>query len=154
LASGKTTLARQLAETIPAVLICEDEWLSTISDGEIKSLEEYLKYSARLRKILTSHIRHLLNLGVSVVLDFPSNRPQDRQWVRSMFESANADHVLHVLLASDLECKKRLKQRNENKPEGLYWATVTEGEFEAITKYFVPPTEEEGFRIVIHDQEK
>jgi Flp pilus assembly CpaF family ATPase len=30
--AGRTTLARQIARTTPAVLICEDEWICRLAD--------------------------------------------------------------------------------------------------------------------------
>ena len=36
--------------------------------------------------------------------DFAGNTPNDRAWVRSIFESADADHVLHYIL---MNCAKR-----------------------------------------------
>ena len=31
--AGKTTLAREIARTAPALLICEDEWMATLADS-------------------------------------------------------------------------------------------------------------------------
>ena len=72
----------------------------------------------------------------------------DRAWVRAIFESAGADHALHVIAASDALCKMRLRRRNETKPEGLYYGYVGEELFDEVTKYFVPPSDEEGFEII------
>lgn len=154
LASGKTTLARQIARDIPAVLIIEDEWLSKLSSEMISTFQDYLKYSARFREVLGPHIKNLLHYGVSVVFDFAGNTPRDRQWVRSLVESTGANHVLHYVVASDAVCLAQLKHRNETKPEGRYWATTTPTEFKEVTKYFVPPAEEEGFNVVRHEARK
>lgn len=147
LASGKTTLARLIAEREPAVLICEDVWLSKLSDG-ISSLDDYVKWSRRCRSVMGPLIVEILKAGTSVVLDFGGNTPRERSWVRSLFEAANAEHTLHYLDVPESVCLTRLKQRNELKPEGLYFATTSEEEFAAVTRYFQAPTEEEGFRVI------
>jgi predicted kinase len=90
-ASGKTTLARELAARHAAVLFGEDEWLTRL-DAE----------------------------SVPIVFDFAGNTPNDRAWVRSIFESANADHVLHYLVASDESCKTRLRLRNDQAGRTLF----------------------------------
>ena len=54
--------------------------------------------------------------------------------------------MLHVIVASDERCNVRLRRRNETKPEGLYYGNVTEAQFEAITRYFVPPSD------AVHEQ--
>ncbi|MDJ0735178.1 MAG: ATP-binding protein [Nostocaceae cyanobacterium] len=148
MASGKSTLARSLAKENNAVIISEDIWLSQLYSEEINNFQDYLKYSSRLKAILSQHIQHLLLQGVSIILDFPGNTPRQRNWFRSIFESVEANHLLHYVDASNELCKQQLKIRSKDKPEGS--AFTTEAEFEAITKYFQPPTPEEGFNIKIY----
>ena len=147
LASGKTTLARRIAAAEPAVLICEDVWLSRLSEG-IRSFDDYLKWSRRCREVMGPLIIDMLRMGTSVVLDFGGNTAGERKWVRSLFASAGADHVLHVLDVPEEVCLARLKARNETRPDGLYFATTSEQEFKAITRYFEPPVADEAFNIV------
>jgi predicted kinase len=146
LASGKTTLARRLAEQENAVFICEDVWLSKLSDG-ISSFEDYLKWSRRCRSVIGPLVVGMLRAGTSTVLDFAGNTTAERNWVRSLFEEAEANHVLHYLDVPEDECLARLKIRNETKPEGLYFATTSEEEFGAIGRWFQAPLPEEGFRM-------
>lgn len=72
----------------------------------------------RRRAALTPHATELLEIGTSVVFDFAGNTPEDRAWVRSIFESGGAGYMLHVIVASDELCMARLSQRNEIKPDG------------------------------------
>jgi len=146
LASGKTTLARRLADQEGAVLICEDLWLTKLNDG-ISSFEDYLKWSRRCRSVMGPLVIQMLEAGTSVVLDFAGNTPSERKWVRSLFETAQAKHVLHYLDVPEGECLARLKVRNQTKPEGLYFATTSEDDFFAIARWFQPPTTEEGFSV-------
>lgn len=145
MASGKSTLARSLTQENNAVLMSEDVWLSKLYPEEINNFNDYLKYSSRLKAILSQHIQHLLLQGTSIILDFPENTPSQRNWFRSIFESLEVNHLLHYVIASDELCKQQLKIRSQNKPEAS--AFTTEAEFEAITKYFQPPMPEEGFNI-------
>jgi predicted kinase len=150
IASGKTTLARNLAIQHSAAMLCEDEWLTLLS-MKIESFGDCLNHSRTLRRALAPHVIQLLKLGVSVVLDFPANAPKDREWIRSLFEGANAPHMLHFINAPDELCRSRLRTRNEAKPEGLYWGHVPEADFEAITRHLVPPAEAEGFRTIRYE---
>jgi predicted kinase len=149
-ASGKTTLARKLAAQHAAIIFCEDEWLTRL-EAEINSLADFSRHAKRLRAALAPLSVQLLELGVSLVFDFAGNTPKDRAWVRSIFESANADHALHYIVASDATCKARLRQRNETKPEGLYYGFVSEDLFDEVTSYFVPPAEQENFRVIPYE---
>ncbi|HVO13944.1 MAG TPA: ATP-binding protein [Alphaproteobacteria bacterium] len=151
-AAGKTTLARRLATEYRAALFIEDEWL-VLLEAEINSLADYVRHARRLRAALAPHVIRLLQLGVPVVFDFAANTPKDRAWVRSIFEAANADHMLHVIEASDAFCKERLRQRNEAKPDGVYYGEVSEATYDAVTRHIVPPSDDEGFGVTRYDAE-
>ena len=57
-------------------------------------------------------------------------------------------------VASDALCKLRLRRRNETKPECLYYGNVTEARFDEVTRYFVPPADQENFLITRYDAEQ
>jgi predicted kinase len=149
-ASGKTTLARELTARYAAVLFGEDEWL-TLLDADINSLADHQRHSKRLKAAFAPLVVQLLRLGTSVVFDFAGNTPRDRAWVRSLFESADADHVLHYIVASDQACKARLRLRNKTRPEGIYFGFVSEERFDEVTRYFVPPSDQENFHVVCYE---
>ncbi|MFO1081702.1 MAG: ATP-binding protein [Reyranellaceae bacterium] len=147
--AGKTTLARSLGASLPAVVLCEDEWVSTLG-FEIASFEDFVAASRRCRAVMRPLIADMLRLGLSVVLDFAGNTPGGRQWVRDLAQAAAAHCVLHVIEASDAQCLANIHRRNVEKPPGIYWGPVADEMFHAATAYFVPPTAEEGFEIVAH----
>jgi predicted kinase len=147
--AGKTTLARELGETVPAVVFCEDEWIETLG-FEIRSLEDFAGASAKCRDVIGPLAGELLRFGVSVVFDFAGNTVKGRQWVRGVFEAAGADHLLHLIEASDTDCLANIHKRNDEKPAGIYWGYVSDETFRAVTAHFAPPRPEEGFRIVLH----
>jgi predicted kinase len=148
--AGKTTLARRLANDLPAILLCEDEWLLHTADS-ITNLEQYLDSARRVRNMLAPHTIDLLRLGVSVVFDFGGNTAQDRRWVRSLFEGAGAEHALHYIVADDVTCRARVRERNETQPAGLFFGVVTDEQVQEVNRYFVPPTVEEGFKVIWYD---
>jgi predicted kinase len=95
------------------------------------------------------HLVALLRAGLSVVLDFPANTPQSRAWMRTLFQDAEVAHQLHYCEADDALCKARLRHRNE---AGTHEFTVSDDDFDLFTRYFVPPSVEEGFTVVRHPQ--
>jgi len=148
MAAGKSTLARALAAQHGAVLLVQDEWLERLFPGQIVDIPDYVKFSARLRDALGPHVVALLRRDTPVVLDFPGNTPAQRAWFRQMFEQAGAAHELHFVDAPDDLCKVQLRQRSQGLPPGTPW--TTDAEFDAITAYFQPPTDEEGFVVTRH----
>ena len=150
MAAGKSTLARELARRENAILLVQDEFLDHLFPGEITNIPEFVKYSSRLKNALGPLVCALLSQGISVVLDFPGNTRAQRAWFRELFERANAKHELHFVDASDAVCKSQLEERTKHLPADTPW--TTEAAFDAITAYFQPPSEDEGFLVVRHDR--
>ena len=146
MAAGKSTLAIELAKDNNAILLIEDDWLSHLYPDEITNIQDYIRYSKRLKNMISGHVVSLLCLGVSVVLDFPANTKDQRNWFRAIYEQANVSHSLHFVDVSNDICKRQLKERSKDKPEGS--AFTSDAEFDAITKYFQAPSEDEGFNII------
>jgi predicted kinase len=150
MAAGKSMLARDLTERENAVLLVQDEFLERLFPGEITDIPGFVKYASRVQSALGPHVCALLSRGISVVLDFPGNTRAQRAWFRELFEGANAAHELHFIEASDAVCKRQLKERSRGLPAGAAW--TTEAEFDAITAYFQPPADDEGFNVVRHER--
>ena len=148
IAAGKSTMAAKLAEADRTVLIAEDDWLAALFSDQMSTAKDYIHYASKLRTIIGPHIASLLNANVSVVLDFQANTVESREWMRSILNQTRADHQLHVLLPPDEICLQRLRARNAL---GDHPFSVTEDQFHHISKYFKPPTSDEGFNLVIHD---
>lgn len=147
IASGKTTLARQLAARPATLLITMDDWMSILFPTENGTIEDFGRLSARLRDAMGPHIVEILRRDLSVVLDFPANTLKWRAWMRSLISDAKVAHELHVLDVPDAVCKERLRRRNES---GEHPYTVSEENYDLFTGYFVFPNEEEGFNMVVH----
>ena len=148
MAAGKSTLAKELAEREGAVLLAQDELLDGLYPGEITDIPGFVRCSSRLRSALGPIVHALLSKGVSVVLDFPGNTTAQRAWFRDLFERASVAHELHFVDAPDSVCKSQLRNRSRHLPSGAPW--TTDAEFDAITAYFVPPSDDEGFTVVRH----
>src|SRR5262249_1877904 len=143
-------LARELAEREDAILLVQDEFLDRLYPDEIVDIPGFVKCSSRLKSALEPHVSALLAKGMSVVLDFPGNTKAQRAWFRGMLERANAAHELHFVDAPDDVCKRQLSDRTSHLPPGTPW--TTDAEFEAITAYFQPPAEDEGFNVARHER--
>jgi predicted kinase len=84
IAAGKSTVARRLAARPATVLISEDHWTSNLFASELQTIEDYSRYSSRLRNAMGPHVVALLKAGLSVVLDFPANTVANRRWMRTI----------------------------------------------------------------------
>lgn len=145
--SGKSTLAAQLAAETRTVLIAEDAWLNALYAEELNTMSDYVRCSTRLRGIMGPHISGLLKAGLSVVLDYPANTVEQRNWMRSILADADAAHLLHLLDLPDDVCLAGLHARNA---QGAHPFAVTDAQFHQFTKHFTRPSSGEGFDVVVH----
>jgi predicted kinase len=150
MASGKSTLARDLAIRENAVLLAQDDFLNALFPGEITDIPAFLDRYARLKNALTPHICVLLSKRISVVLDFAAATKTQRAWFRELIERTHVEHELHFVDAPDAACKTQLRDRSRGLPAGTRW--TTEEDFEAINAYFQPPSEDEKFNVVRHER--
>ncbi|GBU14199.1 cell division protein ZipA [Enterobacterales bacterium] len=146
IASGKSTLSAELAAHSMTVIISEDQWLARLYAGELNHVADYVRCSAKLREAMAPHLIALLQAGMSVVLDFPANTLANRQWMKGIVEQSGANNSLYFLDVADDVCKARLRARNQ---AGEHDFSATDQQFDFITSFFVPPTEAEGFNIVV-----
>ena len=147
IAAGKSTLARRLATRPATLLIVEDHWTSNLFSGDLRTINDYAHYSARVRAAMGPHIVDIIQQGLSIVLDFPANTVSNRNWMRSSITQANVAHELHLLDVPDAICKQRLQERNAG---GEHPFQVSEAEYDLFTSYFVLPGPSEGFNVVVH----
>jgi len=145
--AGKSTMAEALASELDAILLSEDEWLSALYPEEIRGLDDYVKYSARLKPLLRDHVRRLLRSGLSVVMDFPANTKKQRAWFREIVAEGDFPHRLIHLDVDDAVCLAQIRQRRERHPERARFDT--EEMFRKVTSYFDPPSAEEGLSVEI-----
>ena len=150
MAAGKSTLARRIVERTGAILLVQDEWLAHLFPDEIVDVDAYRKYSRRLNAALAEHVGALLSRGLPVVLDFPANTRRQRAWFRELIERTGAPHEMHFVDAPDDLCKAQLRERSRGLAAGSAW--TTDAEFDAITRFFEPPTPDEGFNVVRHER--
>lgn len=148
IAAGKSTLAAEIKARGGSVVIAEDEWLHGLFGDQMATVADYVRCSGKLRKVIGSHVVDLLQSGTAVILDFPANTVQTRVWMRGLLDQADCPHELHLMVPPDEVCLERLRKRNES---GAHPFAVTEEQFHQISKHFEPPTEAEGFTVIVHE---
>lgn len=145
--AGKTTRAQALARQHRAILLSEDVWLSRLYGEQIQVFDDYIRFSQKLQAAIQPLVIDLLAAGQSVVMDFQGNTRRRREWFRSMFEAAQAAHVLHVIETSDQLCLERIAKRNIERPEGA--SHLTEADFRFVSSFFEAPHASEGFYLAM-----
>ena len=143
--AGKSTKSKQLAIDRNAVLISEDEWLTSLYPDQIASFEDYIKFYSLLKPLVKSHVQNILCAGTDVVMDFPANTVTQRKWFKAIVSEVNAPHELIYLNTDEEICLKQIAQRRIEQPERATFDT--EEVFNHVTSFFEEPSAAEGFNI-------
>lgn len=143
--AGKSTESKAVAARESAVLLSEDEWLSTLYPKDINTFDDYRKYSTRVKPLIYTHVANILQSGANVVMDFPANTIEQRKWFAKLANFANAESLLIYLKASDELCLSQVAKRRIEQPERAKFDT--ESMFHEVTRFFQEPEESEGVNI-------
>ena len=100
--SGKTTQARHLADTLPALRLSPDEWLTGLALSVFD-----LDLRDRLEQLLWHHAQHLLRLGQDVILENGFWGRTERDGYRDTARALGATVHLHYLDTPLDVCKQR-----------------------------------------------
>ena len=144
--AGKTTLSKSISAEPKSILISEDEWLSSHYAEQINSFEDYLSYSQKIKPFIKEHIQSILTAGITVVLDFPANTLNQRQWLLSLSNEIGSEHELVYVNVTDEVCLAQISNRRKDQPERAQFDTPEV--FRQVTSHFQAPSESEGLNIV------
>ncbi|MGZ3716634.1 MAG: AAA family ATPase [Ktedonobacterales bacterium] len=130
--AGKTTLARRLADEIPAVRLCPDEWMAALG---FNLYDETVR--DRLEVLFWRHAQYLLRLGQSVILESGFWLRSDRDEKRLGARALSATVELHYLDVPLDERWRRIEARNT---EGAWGAVpITRTQLESYERFFEIP---------------
>jgi predicted kinase len=142
---GKTTLARRLAETVPAISFSHDEWMARLY-GNDPPVEHFPEFYRRVSEQLEQVWPRCLELGVDVVLDFGFWTRRERDAFRAKVAAVGALARLYRVTCSEEEAWRRIEKRNTDLQGSLYIARNT---FEILRRRFEPlGSDEECIEIV------
>ncbi len=113
--AGKTTLAREVAESRNAVRLTKDEWLVALGSSPWDDPTR-----VRVESELWALTQQILRLGLSVVLDFGLWARSEREHFRESARNLGVGVELHYLDASIDELWRRIEARNGESPWDRY----------------------------------
>ena len=123
--AGKTTFAKQLETSLPALRFSHDEWMRQLY-GEDPLLEHFPAYYARVTALMETVWPRCLELGLSVVLDFGFWTRRERDAVRARVARLGFEHVLYALECPEEMRWRRVEARNlQQGRDSLYTARET-----------------------------
>lgn len=122
--SGKTTHARALEQSLPAIRLSPDDWMTALA---IDLYDEPQRQ--RIESLQWHFARQLLRLGITVIIEWGTWARSERDVLRLEALAEGATVELHFLTASIDTLYERIQRRaTENPPiqreEFLRWAAI------------------------------
>ena len=149
--AGKTTYAKKSSNEPHTIYLSEDEILSSFYPSEIKNIEDYILYSERIKPYIMKLVKKLTETDLSIIMDFPGNTIKQREWFKMLIEACQVDGKLIYLKVADEVCIKQLLKRRQEEPARHQFDN--EEMFYRITKFFEEPSDKEGLRLEIIENE-
>ena len=137
---GKTSFARRLEQSLPAIRFTHDEWMARLY-GTDPPPEIFPEYFRRVSDQIASVWPRCVELGCDVVLDLNFWSRRQRDETRARIAEIGADSRLYRLACSDEEAWRRIENRNADLRGSLF---ISRSAFDALKKRFEPllPDEE------------
>ena len=134
--SGKTTLALELAASLPAVRMCPDDWMTAAGidlwDAASRARIEQLQFDLALE---------LLSGGENVVIEWGVWTRTERDALRDAARAIGAPVELRYVTADIDELWRRIVERDV---EGRWGArSITREELDQWWEIYEPPSDEE-----------
>lgn len=108
--SGKSTLAKTLAEEKNAVILSCDEVTWALFDNDLG--EKHDEMTGRIRAYLLQKTNEIIRTGTDVILDWGFWTASYRQEVRAYFDAASVEVCWHHVAVSPEEWERRIEKRN------------------------------------------
>ena len=138
--AGKTTLAKQLEESLRAFRLSPDEWIKAVIRDE-SDMRELTRLRDPVESLQWQMAKKLLCLGVPVILENGFWGKEERARFRSEAKTLGARVELYYLDVSKEEAWTRIESRNFELSEGSF--QIARDEFDSWWTSFTPPDLEE-----------
>ena len=139
-ASGKSFLARNLAEALPLAVLSEEEMLKFLAP----KITFFKRAQEQIVALAVKTIEKLIQRGVSCIFDYSVKKRQDRQTIKQTVEAVGGRLVLiHVDISKD-EAYEQISKSNYQVSRGEKKGVILNKdlfEYEVATTMF-PITEE------------
>jgi predicted kinase len=144
-AGGKTTLAQQLAEELPALRFSRDEWMIRLY-GHSYDDPRYVERLEPCTELMWDVAVQALRLGVNVILDWNHWSRLRRTYALDRARAAGFDAVVHFLDVRIDTAIRRAHHRLSTAPAHAH--RVDEAGVRHFATIFERPADDEGLQII------
>ncbi len=141
--SGKTTLAQQLEQDLPALRLTPDEWQIPLFGQDAEEPEHDARHSL-IETLLWNIASRALELGTNVILDYGFWAREEREDYRLRARRLGAASEVHYLDVPADELLRRLAQRNAQPSQACF--VIAQAAMKPWIAFFQKPTPDELVR--------
>ena len=143
---GKTTVAKKLAEDLPAVRLNTDEIMVKLYGRNVPA-ELHSEYYSRIDTLLWNLAEQIIKSGANVIMDNGAWKKDKRAQDYTRAKAITQDVIFHVVQCDLKIAKARTLARTQNQNEMF----IDENAFDELLLQFEPIHESEGYKIIYHD---
>lgn len=145
--AGKTTYALKLSKEKGAKFFSLDKTIKDFNQP-IQSYEDYMLYFQQALDLMSSQAVQFLKNGDSVVFDFGGGL-SSREWLKQIAKLSGAKVEIYHLEVPLEERRRRIKKRNLEKQENIYFFNMNDEHFDKQNKEDPPPPPaESGIEVI------
>ena len=144
---GKTTIAKQLEKTLPAVRLTHDEFMVQLY-GRNMPYEDFHPNYDKVDDLLWNLADKIIGAGTDVIMDygFWDHKNRDKAYEKAKKISDNV--VFHNICCDISVAKSRTMQRSANDQNELY---IREDEFDALLQQYEPWSSADKYPVVLYN---
>lgn len=144
---GKTTIAKQLAKTIPAVRLTHDEFMVKLYGRNIPCNEFRQNYQ-KVDDLLWYLARKIITTGIDVIMDYGFWSHDDREIAYQKSKKITNDVVFHYVYCDMSVAQKRILQRSLENTKELY---ISRADFDTLAQRYEPWYYMDDYPVVLHN---
>lgn len=143
---GKTTLAQQLAQDLPAVCLTHDTYMVKLYGRNMP----YADFKSNYQKVdgmLWSLAEKIIKCGCDVIMDYGFWNKEHRLQAYLKAKAITENIIFHQMVCDINVAKERILKRSKENPNELY---ITENEFDTLAKQYQPIDKTEEYNVIYH----
>ncbi|MBQ9035350.1 MAG: AAA family ATPase [Alphaproteobacteria bacterium] len=144
---GKTTLAKQLAEKIPAVRLTHDEFMVKLYRRNMPYDEFHPNYD-KVDKVLWNLAEKIIKTGTDVIMDYGFWSHSDRENAYQKAKKITDNVLFHYVYCDMFLAKERILARSAQNSDELY---IREDEFDTLAQKYEPWNYHDDYPVIVHN---
>lgn len=144
---GKTTVAKELAQKLPAICLTHDEFMVKLYGRNMPYHEFHPNYD-KVDDVLWDLAEKIIKTGTDVIMDYGFWSHQDREKAYNHAKRITPNVVFHYVYCDMETAKRRILKRSQENLDELF---IREDEFDTLAQKFEPWNCTDDYPVILHN---